>query len=270
MLQDQRVISHATDISVAVNDFRTGTAAFVYTSGQYLYIGAPMPFNNLWFEVGTANVNAATPTIQQWFGNAWVSAVDVSDETAGLTASGRMSWNTDRLKGWDFEQTSETVTGLESFKIYWKYWLRISFSATFSVGTTLKYIGQKFSNDTILPSYYPDLMQAEVLSGFATGKTTWDEQHYMAAEAIVADLKARNIIFERGQLLDWSIFTPAACHKVAEIAYTAFGSPYLEQLKLARANYKDALNIKFFKADKNLNGSLDPAEKAFTTAFGGR
>lgn len=270
MLQDQRVISHTTDISLAVNDFRAGTQAFVYTSGQYLYIGSPLPFNNLWFELGTANVNAATTSVSMWFGNAWVAAVDMNDDTAGLTRSGRLSWNTDRLKGWDLEQTSEDVTGLTSFKIYWKYWLRLSFSASFSVGTTLKYIGQKFSNDVVLPSFYPDLMQTAILTSFASGKTTWDEQHYMAAEQIVADLKTRGIICDKGQVLDWSIFTNAACHKVAQIVYQAFGQPYLDQLKRAGDSYREAMNIKYFPVDRNANGSLEPVERTISTAYGRR
>lgn len=269
-MQDQRVIYNTFDISQKVNDFRTGTQAFAYVQGGYLYIGSVAPFNNVWFEMGVANTNAATPTIKTWFGNTWNDVVDVNDETAGLTASGRLSWNTDRLKGWDFEQTSEDVSGITAFKIYWKYWLRISWDADFSGTTTLKYVGQKFANDDILYSFYPDLSISTLKTGFDTGKTTWDEQHYMAAEHIIRDLKKGGHIKSRSQLLDWTLLQDASCHKVAEIVYQAFGQPYAEQLARARAAYLEAVDVKQLAVDQNANGSLDPCEVSRSTMFGTR
>lgn len=269
-MQDQRVIYNAIDISQKVNDYRTGSQAFAYVAGGYLYIGAVMPFNNLWFELGTVNSNSVTPSIKIWFGNSWVDAVDVIDETSGMSATGRISWNTDQLKGWDLVQSSELVSGITSFKIYWKYWARISWSANFSAGTTLNYVGQKFSDDDVLYSFYPDLNNTDIKTGFEAGKTTWDEQHYMAAEHIVRDLQKRGVIKSRGQILDWSLMQAAACHKVAEMVYRSFGQPYAEQMALARKDYEAALDARFLNIDKNANGSLDPCERGVSTMFGTR
>lgn len=270
MYQDQRVIYDSADVSKDVNDFRSGSLSFVYTTTKYLYIGSIMPFNNIYFDMGTVNTNAATPTVEMWFGNAWVSAVDVIDETAGLTSSGRLSWNTDRLKSWDLEQTTEDVTGLTTFKIYNKFWLRLSWSANFSAGTAISYIGQKFSTDDKLYSYYPDFNSADIKSGFESGKTTWDEQHYMAAEYIIADLKNRDIIKSKSQMMDWSIFESAACRRVACIIYTAFGAPYFDQLQKAEKDYSNAMDIKYFMIDTSANGSLDPFEVRTSVSFGTR
>lgn len=267
MIQDQRVIYNTLDYSAKVNDFRSTAQAMAYTTGSYLYIGAILPFNNLWFEMGVANTNAATPTLEIWWGNAWNSAVDLVDQTVGLTATGRITWNTDRLKGWDVEQTTEDVTGLTSFRIYHKYWIRLSWSANFSGTTTVKYIGQKFSDDDTLYSFYPDLNNTTTLTAFESGKTSWNEQHYMAAEHIVRDLKKRDVVKSRGQILDWSMFQDAACHKVAEIVYTALGRPYFDQLAEARKAYKECMNHSFFNVDLNANGSLDPAERGISTSF---
>jgi hypothetical protein len=267
MSQDIRLIYNSTDLTTSLVDFRSGVSAFPYTSGQYLYVGSFMPFNNLWFEVGTANTNATTVSVSNWFGNSWVPAVDIRDESAGLTATGRLSWSTDRLKGWDREQTSEDVDGVTSFKIYWKYWARISWSNAMSGSTSLRYVGQKFSTDTILATYYPDLGNADLKSGFAVGKTNWDDQHYMAAEAIIADLKRGDIIVSGSQILDWMMFQEASCHKVAEIVYKAFGQPYFEQLKQARADYLSAKKVNFNTVDLNQNGNIDPAERYFSTSF---
>ncbi len=267
MILDQRVIHDTIDISTLVNDYRTGAYTFPYEAGQYLYIGSILPFNNLWIEVGTANALPATVSVEIWWGNAWVPAVDIIDETAHLTVSGRLQWNTDIDEGWDIEQRASDVTGLSAFEIYNMYWLRLSWSADVTPTMTLKYIGQKFANDQILGSFYPDLTLSNIKAGFQTGKTDWNEQHYMAAEHIVRDLKKRDIIKSRGQLLDHTLFVDASCHKVAEIVYSAFGQAYAEQLKLARAAYNEALNIKFYNIDKNATGRLDPLERKFSTDF---
>jgi hypothetical protein len=269
-VQDQRVLYNSIDISPKVNDFRAGVQAFAYTSGSYLYIGSIAPFNNLWFEFGTLNTNQLAPTIQVWWGNAWQNVVDIIDETDGALASGRITWSTDRLKGWDLEQTTEDVAGLTAYKIYWRYWLRISWPGNFSIGTTLKYVGQRFSSDDVLYSFYPDLSLADIKAGFETGKTTWDEQHYMAAEHIIRDLKKRDVIRSRSELLDWALLQDAACHKVAELVYTSFGTPYAELRAAAGKDYNAALNIKYFNTDKNANARLEPCEREITTHFGRR
>lgn len=267
MILDQRVIHQATDISPAVNDYRTGAYTFPYQAGQYLYIGSIYPFNNLWFEMGVLNIVSATVSVEMWFGHKWVAAVDVIDETNGLKQTGRIQWNTDLDEGWDIEQRSSDVTGIETFNIYNMYWLRLSWDATLTSTMTLKYIGQKFSSDSILYSYYPDLQQAALLAAFAAGKATWDEQHYMASERVISDLKRRNIIKSRSELLDYSLFSEASCHKVAEILYKAFGSPYDDQRTVVKKYYDDSLNIKFFNTDQDNNGRLDPIERQYTTSF---
>jgi len=267
MRHDQRVIYASTDISAKVNDFRAGTQSFSYTTGTYLYVAAVLPFNHLWFEMGTVNATAAiTPTIEIWFGNAWVPAVDVIDETLGLTLSGRLSWATDRLKGWDPEQSSEDVTGVTSFKIYNMFWLRISWSANFTGSPTLKYVGQKFSTDDTLYSYYPNLNNSLTLTSFESGKTDWNEQHYMAAEQIVKDLRKRNLIESRAQVLDWTLFEDASCHKVAEIVYTPLGNAYLALRQEAEAKYKAAMNMQFHSLDKNADGNLSREERRVSTS----
>lgn len=264
---EQRIFHEALDISETLNDFRTGSYVFPYTTSEFLYIGSIVPFNNLFFEVGTANDVAATPTVDMWWGQEWIPAVDVYDGTNGLFNSGRIVWNTDIDKGWDTERKSADVTGLETTVVYDMYWLRLSWSANLKATTSLKYIGQKFSDDTILKSYYPDLTLASIKEQFETGKTTWDEQHYMAAEMIIADLKKRGVIWGRGQILDYSDYAQASCHKLAEIVYRAFGPSYFEQLAVASKDYEKQLNLPFAKVDKALNGRLETVERVLTTRF---
>lgn len=268
MILDQRVLYGTTDISHEVNDYRAEHADFPYNTGQYLYIGSVLPFNNLWFEMGTPNNVTASVSVNIWFGNTWVPAVDVIDQTNGLKNSGRIQWNTDLNKGWDLQQYSKDVTGFSATSaIYNMYWLRMSWSANLHANSRINYIGQKFSDDTVLYSFYPDLNNTTVQSSFASGKTDWTEQHYMAAEHIVRDLRKNGIIITRGQILDYSLLVDASCHKVAEIIYQAFGEPYFEQLKAARSAYKEASQIKFFNVDRSGNGRLDDVERCYSTSF---
>lgn len=267
MFQDQRVIYNSQDISLLVNDFRTNTKVFPYSQGEYLYIGSIMPFNNIFVDLEEVNLINSEVSIDIWWGNRWEPAVDIIDETNGLKETGRISWNTNRLKSWDIEQSTKDVAGLETFEIYWRFWVRLSFSQTLDANTEIKYIGQKFSLDNILYSYYPDLNSSTVKDSFETGKLTWDEQHYMAADHIISDLKKKNIIKSKSQIMDWSLFQEASCHKIAEMVYIAFGRPYFDQLLEARKLYTRAMDLKFFNVDISSNGSLDPYERILSTTF---
>jgi len=267
MFQDQRVIYDGQDVSRYVNDFRSGTKVFPYETDQYLYVGSIMPFNNLWIDLEELNTVTSSISIEIWWGNRWEPAVDIIDETNGLKETGRISWNTNRLKSWDIEQTTKDVTGLEAFEIYWRFWTRLSWSVNLTPATEIKYIGQKFADDDILYSYYPDLNSQNVKDSFEANKATWDEQHYMAAEHIIADLKKRNIIKSKSQIMDYSLFQEASCHKIAEMVYTAFGRPYFDQLLEARKLYKQAMDLKFYNVDVSGDGSLSPTEREFSTTF---
>jgi hypothetical protein len=270
MNQDQRVIFVATDISKDVNDFRAGNADFAYTAGQYLYIGSLLPFNNLWFQLSSLNLVTTVPTIEIWYNNAWTAAVDVIDETRGLKQSGRLQWNTHYDRSWQVEAEASRIPALASFEIYNFYWLRISWSVTMTASTQIAYIGQKFSDDAVLQSFYPDLLLPNVLASFETGKTDWDEQHYMAAEHIIRDLKKRNVIKARGQLLDHCLLTDASAYKVAEIVYSAMGTAYADHKIDAGKKYIEALDLKYFNVDHNASGRLEPVERVINTSFGTR
>jgi len=275
MIQQQRVLHELNDVSLKLNDFRTGDYVFPYATGEYLYIGSSFPFNNLWFQVKTANDVATVLSAEIWYANAWVPVVDLMDGTNGLFNSGRIRFNTNIDKGWDYQQRSNDVTGLTGTTIYNMFWVRLSWSVTVNVLTELSYIGQKFSTDTELYSFYPDLKNQNMLDGYtplqASGtKTNWNEQHFMAAEQVVLDLQKRNIVKARSQLLDYDLFKDASCHKVAELVYTAFGLPYFDMRKAAAESFKKAMDMKNFGVDLNADGKLEPAETSVQVGFGTR
>lgn len=261
----QRAFFNNTDISVVTSDFRQGVYAMTSTATDHVYLGSSTPLNNLWIEMSTVSgVNAGAPTVEVWFGQAWVPVVDLIDQTSGMTASGRLSWSLDLFSGWSCEQLSVSV-GISGSAVYNRYWLRLSWPNAFTA--TIAYLGQKFSSDTILQSMYPDLLQPAILAGYKTGKTNWEEQHFMAAEAIVRDLRRRNIIKDKGQILDWTLFEEASAHKVAEIAYRAFGTSYVDHVNMAVKRYEAEMAQKTLVIDENMNGHVESSEVTNTTGW---
>lgn len=272
MRYQQRVIYNTTDISEKVNDYRTGSQTFAYTTGTYLYIGSALPFNHLYFEMGTKNNVSANLTVQYWWNNAWNTAVDVQDNTSALFDNGSIFFSPVIDEGWSFERRSSDVTGLSIFNIYNMFWLRMSWDQNLRNTMTLNYIGQKFSTDAILYSYFPDLALQVTKDSFDPNntsgtKTTWDEQHYMAAEHIVKDLIKRQIIISRSQILDPYLFKDASCYKVAGIVYRGLGRAYADQMADAADRYEKEMNIKFYNIDRNADAQLNPAERITASGY---
>jgi hypothetical protein len=272
MLLNNRVIFNDNgtlrDLSVALNNVFSGSEVVAIVAAEdKMYFGAPLPFNHRYFMVPVVNDQASVVSVDIWNGTEWVAAVDVIDQTKNssghtLSRSGIISWAIDRQKSWGMEDTTENMTGsgLTTLKLYNLYWVRFSFSGNLKATTALKYVGHKFSEDNDLKGYYPDLLRTNVKAGFEAGKTDWDEQHVIAAEEIIRDLIKKQEIINANQILDWSVFTDAATHKVAEIAYTAFGADYEDRRETAYENYKDALDKVTFPVDKNQNGHREPEE----------
>ena len=276
MLQNQRIIHSddgtEKDYSIALSDFRSDSATLpIVAADDYLIIAADYPFNHRYFLIDTPNDQASGVSVQIWWGNAWYDAVDVVDQTddAGVTfaQSGIIEWKTDRLKGWDIELDSDDVTDVSAVGIYNMYWLRLVFSGDLKASTAVKYVGHRFSDDTTLYTYYPDLDNTKILLAFAATKTTWDTQHFMAAETIIEDLRQRNIALSPNQILDYRMFERASVHKCAELIYHGMGRAYNDNRKAAAEYYKAEMNKAFFNIDRNKNALLEPREKEISVRY---
>lgn len=275
MFTGQRIIFDSAgtekDLSSDLNDPRSGVSVVPFlTATDFIYIGSILPFNHRHFEVSTANDVAATVKVEIWWANAWHDSVDVVDRTANasgksLAQSGIISWSTNRLKGWDMEQDSDDVTGIAKAGIYDMYWVRISWNANLKSTTAIAFIGHKFSKDDDLVSYYPDMAQSSLLTSFETGKTSWDEQHFSAAEVIVRDLISKQVVSSGNQIIQWEDYIESSCHKVAEIVYIGLGRAFDENRKLARQQYDAAMNRKHNGLDLDGDGKLSVTEKFIQT-----
>lgn len=281
MLHDQRIFfsdnGSLTDVTKELNDFRSGSFAMSYTTGEdYLYIGSDWPFNSKFFEItGTANAITAAASVEYWGGenDGWKSALDILDFSdsggASLAQSGHITWKRDRDEAWVLQDKSEEIPELSLITgIYRFFWLRISWDQSFTA--TLAHVGNKFSSDDELYSIYPDLSNAGLKTQWEAGKTDWNEQTYVAAEEIVRDLKSGGIIHSASQLLDFELFRNPSIHKTAELIYTGMGKAYAEDRNAARDRYKESIDRKNFRVDLNRDANLSRGEKQVSTVFSRR
>jgi hypothetical protein len=251
------------DITMAVSSYRSsGYVLPIVAAEDAIFIASDLPFNHKWIEMSVVNDVTSVISIANWFGGSdgWKSCVDVIDSTDGLKQSGYITWKTDKLKGWNLELDSDTVTGITNPAIYNMYWLRLKFSVNLKATTKVKAICNKFSDDTILTDYYPDLANTDLMTAFEAGKTTWNDQHFIAAEIIIRDLKKMNVIKSASQLMNFELFAEAGAHKVAETIYNALGKPYLDQRANAKKAYEAAINVNMFNIDNDRTGNAEPEE----------
>lgn len=273
MLANSRVIwgdnGTLKDLSVALNNYFSDTAVIDFVAADdYLYLGSDVPFNHRYFSMKVVNALDSEATVEIWDGNSWVPAVDVIDFTGetskSLGVNGILKWTTDRNKSWTREESTElmTASGLTTLKIYGMYWVRLSWDNDWTPATELKYIGHRFSNDEDLGGHYPDLNRTNVMTAFQAAKTSWEEQHIMAAEKIVSDLRVLRNTWSINQIFEWEPFVEASVHKVAQIIFTAFGEKYAERRDDARDSYKEALESCMDQGqDEDEDGHLDVSEE---------
>ena len=259
-----------TDYSLDLQDYkeREVTIADFSFADDAIYIGSYLPFNHKWIELTATNTNNAKLVFEIWFSNEWWPAFDILDDTSlagiSLAKSGIIRFTTDDEKGWDREEDSFDVTGLENSNIYWRYWSRIRFTdqvETSLSSITVKFIGHKFSDDNDLYVFYPDLDNQILRDRFKSGSLNWDNQHFASADMIGRELRAKNILTTSDQILNSELFQIAAVHKTAEIIYGGMGSAYVADKTEALTQYQKAMNMQFRDLDYDGNARLTDTER---------
>lgn len=263
-----------SDFSRAVDDYKVGTKVVpVIASEDAIYIGSRLPFNHLFFKLKTPNTATSALNAKYWDGNSWQSFVEMIDETDGFKQSGFVNFTPDRNKPWLMSSTNyggQTIPELSSVVIYDLYWIKFTFTVDLDLTTELQWIGNLFSSDADLGGEYPDFVRPNVKTAFEAGKTTWEEQHAIAARILIDDLVNKDVIDDSAQILNRSDYTLAAVHKVAEIIANAFGDDYADQKKAAREEYSQRMKKRVQRVDVNKNGSEEVVERVNSTGWIGR
>lgn len=267
--------SALSDFSYQLENYHGDTVTIDYTlSEDYLYVGAELPFNSLFFDLSTANTASADINIEYWTGTEWVSMVNIIDETktggASFGKSGHVTWTTDKQEVWHREDTvrsngTEQITGLGNITIYDLYWMRISFKASLDVGTALNFVGYAFCSSEDVEAEYRLLSKSSFKTSYEAGKTDWEKEIIIASRLLVEDLIDKNSIILGEQLLDRRKFKDACVSKVAEIVFTNLGDDYTDDAEKAKREYKNRLDKKNYRADLNGNARIDKREMGVTT-----
>jgi len=256
-----------TDLSVNLDRYRSGNETINITTDDYLYFGQFYPFNSLYFVVQTANDEAANPTIEIWDSNGWVEAVEIVDETNSggvpLAQSGHIMFVPNRYNRWAYEDTvnqsgTERVTGLGNVTIYDRYWMRLSFSANIKTTTALSFVGTKFSNDDDLMAEHSVLLDSDFLESWESGKTSWEEQHVVAASLIIDEMIKKNFIAYPGQIIDRFTMKNLAIPRTAAVIYA--GLKMWDEYNSAIGEFNKRLKGDIFNIDKNKNAIMEHSE----------
>jgi hypothetical protein len=269
VFSDNGVLS---DLSSSLSDVQDGDAEFdVVAAEDYIYIGSEQPFNHRFFSMLSPNSIACSISVDIWDGS-WTPAVDVQDltklEGAAFGKSGLVIWTPQIYKFWRMQPASSDITGLSGTSYYNLYWVRMKFSSDISVG--LKYVGHKFARDSDLNVYYAELNNSSRRAAYFDGtdhedEDSWDIVHIAAAEEIIRDLRAKQVIWSPNQILDPDQFRDASIHKLAEIVFTAFGPSHRDKRDDAAKYYAKAMDKVNFRVDRNGDAKLSNCEKISTS-----
>lgn len=276
MLRNNRVLFYHgaayQDLSVPLSDIHSGSKVLDFVSAaDYLYLGSDFPFNHRYFEPSVVNAIASVVSADIFTGSGWTPVVDVIDETASagvpLAQSGIISWQPDLdVSGWSSDDTDAMVSNghlpAGAPKIFGLYWARLKWSVDLTNTTAISVVGHRFSTDLALESEYPELASTTIKTAWKAGKLDWNEQHLLAAEYVIQDLRGmKDVITSPSQILDWRQFEKASIHKTAEMIFRGFGDDYADQRQEAANAYKKALSVGKFNVDLNLNANLEAGEQ---------
>lgn len=252
------------DFSVNLNKYDEVESEFHYIAGQdYIYIGSRLPFNSLYFKVSDKNNLASIMQVEVFDGTSWEFVNELIDETNAFKNSGYITFTPDRDSGWSMEDTNSggnLVPGLESIKIYDRFWMRISFTSDLTDKVSLSWVGHIFIDDSELGAEYPDLVKTSVKQAFKAAKQNWEEQIVRASEIIIEDLMINRVFQDSSQILNRYDYKSACIQKTAEIIFNAFGDDFIDQKQRAREEYQRRLSNPAKKIDTNFNAVEDPIE----------
>lgn len=253
-----------TDISAILSDPYAGKQALSIVHAQdALYVGSDMPFNHRFFMLAKKNAIAGRVNVAIWDGSQFTAADDVQDFTGSagkpFAKSGLIRFALPKNIGWGRVYDTADIEELEDVTCKANYWVKLTFTA--DLDFELEYVGFRFARDADLNTHYRDLLSDAYKTAFNQGvpMDNWDSVHIVAAEEIIRDLRADEIVWSPNQILDPETFTDSACHKLGEIAFKQLRN---EERKIdAQKDYKQSMAKRVFNVDRRGDGRLQSEEK---------
>ena len=268
MYNDQAIIFKKGAVesyeTLNLNNIFQGSTTFDFVVGNYLIIGSDFPINTRFIKVKTANTLPSNMVVETYGGMQWDEVDILIDETkdtgVSLAQSGLVTWVPKKFSVQDCVDSDQLIVdgvALSTIGISAKFWTRIRFDADLDPLTELDYVGYKFSNESILYSFYPDLDNQQIRNLFVLNKADWEKETIIASIELVRDLVNKGVTLNGQQLLDWSIFDIAASHKTASIIYGAMRGGSINDKNEAINSYHLSLENRFYKKELSNTGKLD-------------
>jgi len=135
-----------------------------------IFIGYYKPFNTLYIEMSEANTNAGEMSIKYYNGTDF-TAIDSTDKSKQMTRSGFVKW--DKPSDW----ASSLINTVD------KYWIEVSASTDFSVGTSFAGINIVFSDD------YDLLEKSSEIARYKGSANSFIAYHQGARNEIVQEIR---------------------------------------------------------------------------------
>lgn len=253
-----RTILNSTETTLKTDTTSSDTLAFNILTTDEFYIGHNKPFASRYFNLSTANTNASSLTIKYWNGTAYVAVNDPIDQTLGLTRDGFVSW--ENQSDW----TTKIQTGVPIQELYW---IEVTVTANLSAGTTLQSLSNLFCDETLLRSYYPEIVaNARYLP---PGRTDFMDQLVAAKDLVALRLKQDGIIKDESEILDVNEVAVSCAHATAWIILRpiAVDEGDKERAKEAFDAFNHELNKVKLDFDYDNSGIIDDQEKDIGNVF---
>lgn len=256
-----------TDYSLDNQDTGTNLAFNMVAAEDYWYFAQRRPFNSFFMQVDTANATPSNLSIEYWedASTEWRSALDVIDGTtsggATLAKSGVVQFSTDSRYDWDisgdtYEDTYPTT--LAALNITNVYWIRIKVSADLDAGTLIERIVYAFTSTKNINSHDPKI--TNFYNSFESGKTDWNDEIISASYQVARDLKKKQIILNRGQVLELEDISIPTDYKTLENIYFSLGGDYLDKSDKMKEKYDEAISLRWITKDNSSLGRVSRME----------
>ena len=266
LIDDNTVFS---DVSNDAADFLRDSFALEMVSAEdTLYVGFYKPINAVYIDLGTANINAATLSLEAFNGTSWVS-IDSKDETEGLTRSGFITWERDdmaQVNSSGIPQGETDVNGITG------YWVRATVSTDMSA-SVVNGINLVFSDDAMLVTEFPSVLDPRILGN----DSSQIRQHVSARNFIVQQLRNDGYIkynsttgkenFSQWDLLDVyeirEAATALALSNIFFILSDEVGDNWWTKHQTYNNRFKRSMQMANLSVDSDDDGIEDASEKLF-------
>jgi hypothetical protein len=241
-------------------------------ANDYIYLATEAPFNARYFQFSTANDVAVDFDIEIYNGTNWFNAVDIIDQTKGLTQSGLIRFGVNihgDSNSWGLSDSKDVSDVPADVHVFQNYWMRLKVLSTLNLSTALGFIGLKFTTDSDLFSTYPELRNTRLMDAWQTGKSKWTEEHFTAADHIIMKLRAMDVIGTRSgfSIIDTEYLRLPSIYKTAQIIFSGLGPAFEDRAKDAGAKFDQAMGMKYFNVDLNGDGQLSKYERKTKTGW---